>query len=82
MPSSDVYAPRKCSATGRLITPKDHSSAQIRFAEVNESTGVYTGECVSFVLSGFVRAQGESDDSINRLATQEGLLKSVWVAQK
>jgi hypothetical protein len=30
------------------------------------------GSATHFPLSGFVRSQGESDDSLNRLATKEG----------
>ncbi|KAA1077099.1 40S ribosomal protein S21 [Puccinia graminis f. sp. tritici] len=30
----DLYVPRKCAATNRLITAKDHSSVQINVAEV------------------------------------------------
>ena len=62
------------SATGRLITAKDHASVQINVGEVDAS-GRLTGQQTSFALSGFVRSLGESDDSLNRLATQEGFLK-------
>ena len=31
----DLYIPRKCSATNRLIGAKDHSSVQIDIAEVS-----------------------------------------------
>ena len=31
----DIYIPRKCSATNRLITAKDHASVQIEIAEVS-----------------------------------------------
>lgn len=30
----DLYVPRKCSATGRIIKAKDHSSVQISVAKV------------------------------------------------
>ena len=30
----DLYIPRKCSATNRLITAKDHASVQIEVAQV------------------------------------------------
>ncbi len=30
----DLYIPRKCSATNRLIKAKDHASVQIDIAEV------------------------------------------------
>ena len=31
----DIYIPRKCSATNRLITSKDHASVQIEVAQVS-----------------------------------------------
>ena len=31
----DLYIPRKCSATNRLITAKDHASVQIEIAQVS-----------------------------------------------
>ncbi|KAI8622327.1 40S ribosomal protein S21 [Chytriomyces sp. MP71] len=73
----DLYIPRKCSATGRLITAKDHSSVQINIGDVDAS-GRLTGSSKAYALSGFVRGLGEADDSINRLATQDGYLKNVW----
>ena len=33
----DIYIPRKCSATNRLITSKDHASVQIEIAEVSNA---------------------------------------------
>ncbi|KAJ3114141.1 hypothetical protein HDU96_002522 [Phlyctochytrium bullatum] len=77
----DLYIPRKCSATGRLITAKDHAAVQINIGEV-DATGRYTGQTKTYALSGFVRSLGESDDSLNRLATQDGYLKNVWSYSK
>ena len=31
----ELYIPRKCSATNRLIGPKDHASVQIEIATVS-----------------------------------------------
>ncbi|KAF1978887.1 ribosomal protein S21e [Bimuria novae-zelandiae CBS 107.79] len=75
----DLYIPRKCSATGRIIKPKDHASAQISIAKYN---GRYTGENQTYALCGFVRAMGEADDSLNRLAQKDGFLKGVWSASR
>ena len=75
------YVPRKCSATNRIIKAKDHASVQISIAKVDEN-GRYTGENQVYALSGFVRAMGESDDSINRLTQRDGFLKSVWSASR
>ncbi|KAI1491332.1 ribosomal protein S21e [Biscogniauxia mediterranea] len=74
----DLYIPRKCSATNRIITAKDHASVQISIAKVDENGRQIPNENHVFALCGFVRAMGESDDSLNRLAQREGLLKSVW----
>ncbi|KAH7121160.1 40S ribosomal protein S21 [Dendryphion nanum] len=73
----DLYVPRKCSATGRIIKAKDHASVQISIAKVDDN-GRYTGENQVYALSGFVRAMGEGDDSLNRLAQRDGYLKGVW----
>lgn len=54
---------------------------QISIGKVDEN-GRYTGENHTFALSGFVRAMGEGDDSLNRLAQRDGFLKNVWSGQK
>jgi len=72
----DLYIPRKCSSTNRLIAANDHASVQINVGHVDQN-GVYTGEFTSFVFSGFVRGKGDSDDSINQLCTKKGFLKHV-----
>ncbi|KAF9504837.1 hypothetical protein BS47DRAFT_1376813 [Hydnum rufescens UP504] len=77
----DLYVPRKCSATNRLIIAKDHASVQISIADV-DADGKMLPTSTSFALCGQVRADGESDDSINRLATKAGLLRNVWSYQK
>ncbi|WOL09500.1 40S ribosomal protein S21 [Canna indica] len=62
----DLYIPRKCSATNRLITAKDHAAVQINVGHVDE-TGVYTGQFSTFSLCGFIRAQGDADSALDRL---------------
>ena len=57
--------------TDRLITAKDHAAIQISVADV-DSNGVAQNTSTSFAISGQVRAMGESDDSLNRLASQAG----------
>ncbi len=44
---------------------------QIVIADV-DANGRALSTCTSFALSGQVRAQGEGDDSLNRLATRAG----------
>ena len=43
----DLYIPRKCSATNRLIQAKDHGSVQINIAHV-DSQGTYTVSCLLY----------------------------------
>ncbi|GMH30963.1 hypothetical protein Nepgr_032806 [Nepenthes gracilis] len=62
----DLYIPRKCSATNRLITAKDHASVQINIGHLDEN-GVYNNQYTTFALSGFVRAQGDADSALDRL---------------
>ncbi|XP_004296834.1 PREDICTED: 40S ribosomal protein S21-2-like isoform 1 [Fragaria vesca subsp. vesca] len=53
---TELYIPRKCSATNRLITSKDHASVQINIGHLDEN-GNYTGQFSTFALCGYVRAQ-------------------------
>ncbi|KAG6469970.1 hypothetical protein ZIOFF_070909 [Zingiber officinale] len=54
----NLYILRKCSATNRLITAKDHASVQINIGHLDDN-GVYTSQYTTFALSGFIRAQGK-----------------------
>ena len=74
----DLYIPRKCSATNRLITAKDTASVQIDIAEVISSlffsvcqqvdeNGKTTGKKKTIALAGFIRQRGEADACLNRL---------------
>lgn len=74
----ELYVPRKCSASNRIIKAKDHASVQINIANVDEEGRAVAGSNTTYALSGYIRARGEGDDSINRLAQQDGLLKNVW----
>ena len=55
----------------RLITSKDHASVQISIVDVDADGRALTTS-TTFALCGQVRADGESDDSLNRLATKAG----------
>mmetsp|Transcript_1503 Transcript_1503/g.4871 ORF Transcript_1503/g.4871 Transcript_1503/m.4871 type:complete len:92 (+) Transcript_1503:66-341(+) len=65
----DLYIPRKCSATNRLIHAKDKASIQLNIGHVS-ADGVYTGEYTTMALCGFIRAQGEADGALDRLFTK------------
>jgi small subunit ribosomal protein S21e len=69
----DLYLPRKCSATNRLIGAKQHSAVQLNVGQVDHE-GKYTGEFYTFHLAGFIRNKGQSDACLNRLLYEKGLL--------
>ena len=73
--TQELYIPRKCSATHTLIPARDHASIQLNIAEVDERGVIRPNSYVTYILSGAVRAHEESDDALNFLATQDGLLK-------
>eukprot|EP00382_Lankesteria_abbotti_P010650 CAMPEP_0113848994 /NCGR_PEP_ID=MMETSP0372-20130328/2829_1 /TAXON_ID=340204 /ORGANISM="Lankesteria abbotti" /LENGTH=82 /DNA_ID=CAMNT_0000818625 /DNA_START=51 /DNA_END=299 /DNA_ORIENTATION=+ /assembly_acc=CAM_ASM_000359 len=69
----DLYIPRKCSATNRLISAKEHGSIQINIGETDEN-GHYTGKCTTFALSANIRKRGESDACLLRLCNEKGMI--------
>jgi small subunit ribosomal protein S21e len=56
----------------RLITAKDHASIQIQVADVDADGKAIKGKATTIAICGRIRAQGDSDDAINRIATKEG----------
>merc|ERR1712064_4686 len=71
----DLYIPRKCSASNRLIGAKDKSSIQINFCDVDPATGRMLSTNQTFAICGAIRRMGQSDDSLYRLARETGLAK-------
>jgi small subunit ribosomal protein S21e len=67
----DLYIPRKCSYTNRLIRAKDHASVQINVANVDPSTGKATGEATPYVLAGFLRFKSEGDMALTTLVQEK-----------
>jgi small subunit ribosomal protein S21e len=63
----DLYVPRKCSYTNRLVRAKDHASVQINVANVDPVTGVMTGESTPYCLAGYIRFKSESDMALTSL---------------
>jgi small subunit ribosomal protein S21e len=63
----DLYVPRKCSYTSRLIKAKDHSSIQLNVANVDPVTGIATGESTPYALGGYIRFKSEGDMALTLL---------------
>merc|ERR1711916_61883 len=72
----DLYIPRKCSATNRLIAPGDHASVQINIGHV-DANGIYNGNFSTFAFGGFIRNHGEADEAFNRLVNDSGLMNDL-----
>mmetsp|Transcript_6961 Transcript_6961/g.18887 ORF Transcript_6961/g.18887 Transcript_6961/m.18887 type:complete len:86 (+) Transcript_6961:135-392(+) len=70
----DLYVPRKCSWTTRLISAKDHSSVQINVANVDPVTGIATGEATPFALVGYIRFKSEGDMALSSLVKKNDAL--------
>ena len=64
----DLYIPRKCSWTNRLITADDRGAVQFRIAHVNEQGVAKKNEGTYIALCGFIRSKGEADMAVNELA--------------
>ncbi|CAO4370124.1 Protein CBR-RPS-21 [Caenorhabditis briggsae] len=71
----ELYVPRKCSSSNRIIGPKDHAAVQIDFVDVDPETGrMIPGKSTRYAICGALRRMGESDDAILRLAQKDGLV--------
>nr|XP_015004135.1 40S ribosomal protein S21 isoform X1 [Macaca mulatta]XP_015285535.1 40S ribosomal protein S21 isoform X1 [Macaca fascicularis]XP_028684534.1 40S ribosomal protein S21 isoform X1 [Macaca mulatta]XP_045219202.1 40S ribosomal protein S21 isoform X1 [Macaca fascicularis] len=51
----DLYVPRKCSASNRIIGAKDHASIQMNVAEVDKVTGRFNGQFKTYAICGAIR---------------------------
>ena len=66
----DLYIPRKCSWTNRILTSKDHGSVQINVANVDPVTGQAMKESAAFAISGYVRFRSEGDMALTTMVAQ------------
>mmetsp|Transcript_42454 Transcript_42454/g.73853 ORF Transcript_42454/g.73853 Transcript_42454/m.73853 type:complete len:81 (-) Transcript_42454:86-328(-) len=63
----DLYIPRKCSWTNRILAANDHGAVQINVANVDPATGLFTKTSTTYALSGYIRAQSEGDEALTAL---------------
>ncbi|OAD60821.1 40S ribosomal protein S21 [Eufriesea mexicana] len=70
----DLYIPRKCSSSNRIIHAKDHASIQLSIADVDPETGRMTDSQKMYAICGAIRRMGESDDCLVRLAKNDDIL--------
>ena len=67
----DLYVPRKCSYTNRLIPAKDHGAVQLNVANIDPVTGLYTGESTPYALTGYIRNKAEGDMALTTLVQEK-----------
>merc|ERR1711935_1207295 len=70
----DLYVPRKCSATSKVLNPRDRSSVQLNFPKVDASGRIINDEYDTMLaISGYVRNKGKSDLEIEKILRARGL---------
>ena len=72
----DLYIPRKCQATNRLIDCKDTASVQITLNTdgLNLENKKDEQKNLTMVISGFVRTKGNSDAALNKFLYDKKIL--------
>mmetsp|Transcript_41210 Transcript_41210/g.113682 ORF Transcript_41210/g.113682 Transcript_41210/m.113682 type:complete len:83 (+) Transcript_41210:22-270(+) len=63
----DLYIPRKCSWSNRILAANDHGAVQLNVANIDPDTGLYTKTYSTYALSGYIRAQSEGDAALTAL---------------
>lgn len=69
----DLYVPRKCSWTNRLLVSQDHGSIQINVANVDPETGLATGDSKAYAICGYLRFKSEADMAITELVKKNDI---------
>ena len=72
----DLYIPRKCHATNRLLDCKDTASVQITLNTegLNLENKKDDQKNLTIVVSGFVRTKGNADAALNKFLYDKKIL--------
>ena len=72
----DLYIPRRCFATNRILDAKDYASVQITLstAGISEYENKKGGDQLTMIVSGFVRTKGNSDAALNKFLYDKKIL--------
>ena len=74
--TKNLYIPRKCSWTHKLLPATDRGSVQINVAILDDK-GVYSGDIKkveTFAFMSKVRSDAQSDKALSKLCYKKGLL--------
>ena len=71
---TDIYLPRKCDYTDRLINSKDHTSIQLAVNDVNDDGTINPNKSSLITICGFVRSTGEGDAALQKILHEKKLI--------
>ena len=74
--NKELYVPRKCAATNKMLSASDHAAVTINIGHVDHN-GIYTGTFTTVAFAGYLRQKGEIDVAMNRIASEKGLMKNL-----
>ena len=70
---TDIYLPRKCEYSDRIIDPTDKSSIHLSIAEVNADGTIDLNRTHIIPISGFVRQKGYGDVALEAVLKEQKL---------
>ena len=71
---TDIYLPRKCDYTDKMITAKDRSSIQLSVCDVNADGTINLAKSNIISLCGFVRGTGQSDIALEKVMKEKSII--------
>ena len=71
---TDIYLPRKCDYTDKMITAKDNSSIQLSICDVNPDGTINHNKSNIITLCGFVRGTGQSDIALEKVMKERNII--------
>lgn len=71
---TDIYLPRKCDYTDKMITAKDRSSIQLSICDVNDDGTINLDKNEIITICGFVRETGQSDVALQKVMKEKNII--------
>ena len=69
----EKYMPKKCSATSKILGPKDHASVSIYVPDVDENGRVIPGKGTTLNICGYIRDKARSDKELMKILRHQGV---------
>lgn len=70
---TDIYLPRKCEYSDRILNSKDKSSVQITICDLDNDGRIDLTKSHIIPISGYVRQRGQGDAAINVILKEKGI---------